>query len=133
MSQADTNHAWWSRLRHRGMLLSPVVMLERYPDVPAPAPYPKPAKLKDAHTRFLAAINDLGSEVDRDENAILAWLDALLEGYLEHDGRLGKKHSIPSSLTAVIRIGNRSDTIQALQRRVLRPAGHPRVDLPEGG
>ena len=34
MSQVDTAHAWWSRLRHQGLLLSPVVMLERYADRP---------------------------------------------------------------------------------------------------
>ena len=38
MSQVDTAHAWWSRLRHQGLLLSPVVMLERYPSAPEPAP-----------------------------------------------------------------------------------------------
>ena len=31
MSQTDTAHAWWSRLRHQGLLLSPVVMIERPP------------------------------------------------------------------------------------------------------
>ena len=39
MSQEDTAHAWWSRLRHQGLLLSPVVMLERYPSAPQPAPF----------------------------------------------------------------------------------------------
>ena len=39
MSQVDTVHAWWSRLRHQGLLLSPVVMLERYPDAPQQAPF----------------------------------------------------------------------------------------------
>ena len=39
MSQVDTAHAWWSRLRHQGLLLSPVVMLERYPSAPEPATF----------------------------------------------------------------------------------------------
>ena len=52
MSQVDTAHAWWSRLRHQGLLLSPVVMLERYPSAPEPAPWSATNKLRDAQTRF---------------------------------------------------------------------------------
>ena len=39
MSQTDTAHAWWSRLRHQGLLLSPVVMVERYPTAPPAAQF----------------------------------------------------------------------------------------------
>lgn len=112
MSEIDTNHVWWSRLRHQGMLLSPVVMLERFPQAPEQPPFPKPQKLRDAHTKFLARLADLGPDADRDENAVLAWVDALLEGYVGHDGRLGKKNSVPEKFTAVLRIGSRSETIR---------------------
>ena len=54
MSQEDKAHAWWSRLRHQGLLLSPVVMLERYPSAPEPAPYMPTARLRDDHTRFVS-------------------------------------------------------------------------------
>ena len=55
MSQ-DTAHAWWSRLRHQGLLLSPVVMLERYPSAPESAQWAATNKLRDAQTRFAAKI-----------------------------------------------------------------------------
>lgn len=112
MSDIDTNHAWWSRLRHQGLLLSPVVMLERFPDRPTQPPFPKPEKLRDARTKFLARLDNTAPDADRDENAVLSWLDAVLETYIGQDGRVGKGHSIPEKLTAVIRIGSRSETIR---------------------
>ena len=112
MSQVDTAHAWWSRLRHQGLLLSPVVMLERYPSAPEPAAVSATNKLRDARTRFAAKIAAEG-EPNLDEAAILAWVDALLESYLGHKwGRVAKQHTIPEKLTAVVRIGTRTETIR---------------------
>ena len=112
MSQVDTAHAWWSRLRHQGLLLSPVVMLERYPSAPEPAPWAATNKLRDAQTRFTAKVAAEG-EPNLDEGSILAWVDALLDGYLGHKwGRLVRQNAIPEKLTAVVRIGSRSETIR---------------------
>src|SRR4051812_25306704 len=104
MSVSNDSHAWWSRLRHQGLLLSPVVMLERYPDAPQPAPFHKTARLRDAFTRFAAS-----GEADA-ERATLAWADALLEGYLGN--ALARQHSIPEKLNAVVRVGSRTETIR---------------------
>ena len=112
MSQVDTAHAWWSRLRHQGLLLSPVVMLERYPSAPEPAPWSATNKLRDARTRFAAKIAPEG-EPNLDEGSILAWVDALLDGYLGHKwGRVVRQNAIPEKLTTVVRIGSRSETIR---------------------
>ena len=112
MSQVDTAHSWWSRLRHQGLLLSPVVMLERYPSAPEPARWAATNKLRDAQTRFAAKIAAEG-EPNLDEGSILAWVDALLDGYLGHKwGRVVRKNSIPEKLTTVVRIGSRPETIR---------------------
>ena len=112
MSQVDTAHSWWSRLRHQGLLLSPVVMLERYPSAPEPAHWAATNKLRDAQTRFAAKIAAEG-EPNLDEGSILAWVDALLDGYLGHKwGRVVRKNSIPEKLTTVVRIGSRPETIR---------------------
>ncbi len=112
MSPVDTAHSWWSRLRHQGLLLSPVVMLERYPSAPEPAHWAATNKLRDAQTRFAAKIAAEG-EPNLDEASILAWVDALLDGYLGHKwGRVVRKNSIPEQLTAVVRIGSRPETIR---------------------
>jgi hypothetical protein len=56
MNQTDTAHAWWSRLRHQGLLLSPVVMVERYPTAPPSVPFPVLPRLRDARTRFASRL-----------------------------------------------------------------------------
>lgn len=107
MTPNDAN-AWWSRLRHQGLLLSPVVMLERYPDAPVPAPFFVTNKLRDAAARFASSPNEGDSE-----KATLAWVNALLENYLGHkDGRLAKQHDIPDRLTTTVRIGSRTETLR---------------------
>jgi hypothetical protein len=112
MSQVDTAHAWWSRLRHNGLFLSPVVILERYPSAAEPAPWAATNKLRDAQTRFTAKVAAEG-EPKLDEESILAWVDALLDGYLGHKwGRMVRQNSIPEKLTTVVRIGSRSETIR---------------------
>jgi hypothetical protein len=113
MSQLDTAHAWWSRLRHQGLLVSPVVMVERYPTAPPPAKFPALPKLRDARTRFDSKIDAAKQGEDRDQAAILGFTDALLESFIGHtEGRLAKQHSIPENLTTVVRIGTRTETVR---------------------
>ena len=113
MSQQDTAHAWWSRLRHQGLLLSPVVMLERFPAAPEPTPIHVKEKLRAAHIRFVSTAEARPGEAQLEQSAILAWTDALLENYVGHvKTRMANQHSIPDNLTAVVRIGTRSDTIR---------------------
>ena len=104
----NDSHGWWSRLRHQGLLLSPVVMLERYPDAPVPAPFAATNKLRDAAARF-----HIVPDVAATERETLAWVDALLEGYLGHkQGRLAKQNDIPAKLTTTVRIGTRTETLR---------------------
>jgi hypothetical protein len=113
MSQQDTAHAWWSRLRHQGLLLSPVVMLERFPASPERAPFHSTARLRDGYTSFVSTAEARQGESEIEQSAILAWTDALLENYVgHHKTRIANQHSISENLTAAVRIGNKSDTIQ---------------------
>jgi len=113
MSQADTAHAWWSRLRHQGLLLSPVVMVERYPTAPPAARFPLLDKLRDEYTRFVSAIADLKDNENRDEATILKWADALLEKYVGYvQGQVAKQHDARVSLAVPVRIGTRTETIR---------------------
>jgi hypothetical protein len=100
------------------LLLSPVVMLERYPDAPVPAPFHLTNRLRDAAARFTSTPHGTDAEL-----ATLAWVDALLENYLGHkDGRLARQHDIPAKLTTVVRIGARTETLRP-HRVVFADAG----------
>lgn len=113
MSQTDTAHAWWSRLRHQGLLLSPVVLVERYPDAPAVPPFPALPRLRDARTRFISKIEAAKEGADRDQATVLAFVDALVENFIGNtDGRYAKQGQFSETFTVPIRIGSRTDTIR---------------------
>jgi hypothetical protein len=110
MRQDDTVYSWWSRLRHQGLLLSPVVMIERYPAEPASVAFNVKNRLRDAYTRFAIT---LGDEEQRDQSTILTFADSLLENFVGHPSvRLAKQHSIPDHYTVAVRIGTRSETLR---------------------
>jgi hypothetical protein len=110
MSQTETAHAWWSRLRHQGLLLSPVVMIERYPEAPPDASFHAKNRLRDAQTRFASTLGEGG---EADPAAILSFVDSLLETFVGHPAaRLAKQHSIPEKLTVPVRIGSKTETIR---------------------
>src|SRR3954453_15505472 len=110
MSQTDTAHAWWSRLRHQGLLLSPVVMIERYPTAPPTVPFPALPRLRDARTRFASKIEGTREGEDYNQAAILGFMDSLLENFVGLEGQIAKQHDIPEKVTAVVRIANRTET-----------------------
>ncbi|HBO46119.1 MAG TPA: hypothetical protein DD670_19785 [Planctomycetaceae bacterium] len=110
MSQTDTAHAWWSRLRHQGLLLSPVVMIERYLSAPPSASWHAKERLRNAYTRFATTIGD-GDQ--RDQAAVLRLVDALVENFIGHSAsRLAKQQSIPEKVTIALRIGSRSEVLR---------------------
>jgi len=109
MTDPNATHAWWYRLRHQGMLLSPVVLLERYTPTPEPIKPYTLRKLRDANTAFRATLTDDQIETQK----ILAWLDTLLTDGLGLPGStLAKQNAIPESLTALVRIGSRTQTLR---------------------
>ena len=113
MSPADNAHAWWSRLRHQGMLLSPVVLVERYPGPPPAARFPLLDTLRNAYNRFVSSVADLKENADRDEATILKWVDAVLEKYVEcGHGQIAKQHDARINITVPVRIGSRTETLR---------------------
>lgn len=113
MSQNNSPHAWWSRLRHQGLLLSPVVMVERYASAPPAARFPLLDNLRNDFNRFDSYLDGLKENVERDEAAILKWTDAVLEKYVQcGQGQIAKQHAIAPNLTAPVRIGNRTETLR---------------------
>ena len=87
MSQNDSVHAWWSRLRHQGLLLSPVVLLDDsrpYHSAPARPPFYVAERLRNAHTRFQAKVGEGRDELE--PSPILAWTDALLNQFVGLEG-----------------------------------------------
>ncbi|MFB3789296.1 MAG: hypothetical protein ACE15F_23300 [bacterium] len=118
MTTAATLHAWWERLRHQGLLLSQVVLQERFKQNPSPVDRRETEKLRDAFQQF-RALNQLDNpdpsrkNVEIDQNSILQWTDKLLESLLGYDSSaVLRQNAIPDSLKIVIHIGSRGETLK---------------------
>ncbi|MCA9137173.1 MAG: hypothetical protein KDB00_10450 [Planctomycetales bacterium] len=113
MSVDDNQFAWWSRLRHSGLLLSPVVQIEKYSEEPEPSQWYAPDKIRNAYTKFNASIDRSSGRPQMASGDVLAWVDHVLERFIGHtDQRLARSHNIPESLSALIRIGSRTETLK---------------------
>jgi hypothetical protein len=114
MSQNDSVHAWWSRLRHQGLLISPVVLLDEnrpYHSAPTRPPFYVAERLRNAYTRFQARVSDEPDELER--SAILAWTDALLDQFVGLEGMaIARGNHVPSKYHASVRIGSGSQTLR---------------------
>jgi len=96
-------HAWWADLRHGGLLLSPVVLAEWYPDGPPALDERRYRWLRDRFAAFSAKSAD-----SPDGPALSDWLDALLEEFLGHPSdRWRKGPAVPEGSTAASVTGQR--------------------------
>ena len=115
MSQNDTAHAWWSRLRHQGLLLSPVVLLDEnrpYHSAAARPPFYMAERLRNAYTRFQARLSDEPDELEQSGDPVL---DRCPPGSVRRLGRDGDRAREPrpqqvSPLS--VRIGSGSQTLR---------------------
>lgn len=103
MKRARTDlHAWWAELRHGGLVLSPVVLAETFPDGPVPLDDRKYRHLRDRYTAFEAR------SAAGQASAVHDWLDAVLEDFLDHPRERWRKGAeVPEKCTATSATGQR--------------------------
>ncbi|MCL4305864.1 hypothetical protein KJZ99_08100 [bacterium] len=106
-------HAWWSRLRHQGLLLSPAVMVDRF-NQPDKIRWNDIDYLRQAYTRFQAAIHSGPKDsLAITEKAVLQFADALFEGFLGYfAANVRKQGQFPESMTAVFQVGSRREAVR---------------------
>jgi hypothetical protein len=85
MSIDDNQLAWWSRLRHSGLLLSPVVQIEKYAQRPDDPPWFALENIRNAYTRFNASIDRASGRPLMTQGDVLAWVDHILEKFIGHE------------------------------------------------
>lgn len=85
MSIAATaeKHSWWNELRHGGMLISPPVLEEFFPEIQKPSAYAY-HKLRDGFTSFNTWLEKNEDISVGDAAPLYRWLDTVLEVFLEH-------------------------------------------------
>jgi len=101
----NDNNQWWGRLRHGGLLLSPVVLGEYLPEGPADLKKDAYEKLRDSFTIFEA---NHDTRKKGDNSSLFRWLDSVFEGLLEYQAPLWLKETkIPDRFKAQSATGER--------------------------
>lgn len=98
LQTASDKHAWWSELKHGGVLISPAVLSEQFPHVAQPGAYSY-YRLRDRYNSFASWWEKQTNVAQGDAAPLHAWLDAVLEEFLGHGKALWLKGSdVPPSL-----------------------------------
>lgn len=113
MNHPANDLAWWSRLRHWGLLLSPAVMAECYPSLSKLRAY-NIGILRQASDQFKAAIKTgKTEEIAITEKAVLQFTDCLLESLLGYTAsQIIKQGQFPDGAVAFFQIGSRKEAIR---------------------
>lgn len=108
LAAPSIKHAWWSELRHGGLLISPAVLDEYFPEEPlAPSPFAY-NRLRDRYNSFAAWLLKHTDLAHGEVQSLHTWLDNVLEDFLGHDkARWLKGSNVPDELTVENALGER--------------------------
>lgn len=100
----EDRHSWWTELRHGGMLISPAVLKEIFPDGYQQPDIWKYRALRDKYLKFEKWWNDEKRSQTQLAN-VHSWLDSVFENFLETNSNQwlkGNQISPEQSITTLI-------------------------------
>jgi hypothetical protein len=105
---SSDKHAWWSDLRHSGLLISPALLEELFPGGPDDPPEQAYERLRDRYTGFGAWLKKQKDGAQGEAQPLHTWLDTILEDFLGHErARWRKGPNVPKELTVETALGQR--------------------------
>jgi len=126
MKKHSDAHIWWSSLRHQGLLISPAVMVDRFPDKPEQVFWYKRDRLRDATNRLQVAM--VGKSQPTNAH-IRAFLDHLLESLLGYPPSMVKKQGqFSDSVQAVFQVGSKREVLKP-ERVIARGSNEQKILL----
>lgn len=100
ISALSEKHSWWADLRQSGLLISPPLLDEAFPNGPAQPSDRVYDKLRDRFNAFGAWLDKHDGVVPSHAEPLHTWLDAVLETFLGYDKqRWNKGSNVPQTLT----------------------------------
>src|SRR5579884_3752576 len=88
----STKHAWWSDLRHSGLVVAPALLEEAFPDGPVEPTYNKYQRLRERYTSFDTWYQrSRAYEPGSNHRPLYDWLDGVLDIFLGHEGHRWQK------------------------------------------
>lgn len=100
-------HAWWNDLRHGGLLISPALLEENFPEGPLEPSFFAYSRLRDRYTTFAAWLEKQQATSRGDAEPLHNWLDCVLEEFLGHEKCWHKGPNVPASFSLSNVLGER--------------------------
>ncbi|GLV59817.1 hypothetical protein KDH_66410 [Dictyobacter sp. S3.2.2.5] len=88
---ATEKHAWWSDLRHNGMLVAPALLDEYFPAGPVEPSQYRYQRLRERYTIFDTWWRKEGYAREGSHQPLYDWLDGVLDIFLGHEGKRWQK------------------------------------------
>ncbi len=87
-------HAWWSDLRHSGLVVAPALLEEYFPDGPVVPKWYSYQRLRERYAVFETwCQHERAYEQGADTKPLYTWLDNVLDIFLGHEGTRWQKGS----------------------------------------
>lgn len=107
VQSSSENHSWWTELNHGGILISPALLTEQFPETASLFPW-KYNRLPGRYNSFETWWSSQGASGQRDGAPLHRWLDAVLDDFLGHESRLWQKGpDVPLELSVNAASGER--------------------------
>jgi Eco57I restriction-modification methylase len=85
-------HAWWLELRHSGLVVAPALLDEYFPQGPSVPSRASYQRLRERYAAFETWYqSDRAYQPGADSTLLYAWLDSVLDTFLEHDATRWQK------------------------------------------
>jgi len=99
---------WWTELRHGGLLLSPAVLEEMFPEGPEKLEEKRIEKLYDAYIKYITTIEKFSNSTSKLSEALYRWIDAIFDQFLDVPATSWiKENKVPEDLKINSSIGEK--------------------------
>src|SRR6185312_7839134 len=89
---SSEKHAWWSELRHSGLVVAPALLEEYFPEGPDEPKWFSYQRLRERYAIFETwCQRERAYEQGADQKPLFTWLDGVLENFLGHEAARWQK------------------------------------------
>lgn len=106
--EGSTKNQWWTELRHGGLLLSPAILEEMFPNGPDKIEGKRIEKLYDAYIKYITNVEKFSKDSSKLSDSLYRWLDAIFDDFLDvPDSSWIKENKVPEDLKVTSSIGEK--------------------------
>jgi len=106
--EESIKNRWWNELRHGGLLLSPAILEEMFPDGPDKIEENRIEKLYDAYIKYITNVEKFSKDSSKLSESLYSWIDAIFDQFLDVPATSWlKENKVPDDLKIISSIGEK--------------------------